>query len=77
MEDTCTDLCDICGSDDLEFVKEPSSEPDCHISYCGDCNLVVCNRCYVIGNGQWGDDDDRFCPDCLFEQRTPTRKKKS
>lgn len=53
------DLCAFCGGEDLEFVKDPCEDPDCHISYCGDCCQIVCNDCCEFG------EDDRYCHDCF------------
>ena len=61
----CEDRCHICGTDELNFVKEPSSEPDCHISYCGACCAIICEECCKIGpNQSFPEDSDIFCPDC-------------
>ena len=57
-EDHCEDRCAFCSTNELDFVKEPSSDPDCHKSYCGECNAIVCEECCVVSSG------DIFCPDC-------------
>jgi hypothetical protein len=41
-ETGCDDRCVNCGTDELDFVKEPSNDPDCHTSYCGTCNAIIC-----------------------------------
>ena len=66
FENICEDRCHICGTDELNFVKEPSSEPDCHISYCGECNAIICEECCKIGpDRSFPEDSDIFCPECL------------
>ena len=61
----CEDRCHICGTDELNFVKEPSNEPDCHISYCGACNGIICETCCKIGpHLSFPNENDIFCPDC-------------
>ena len=54
----CLDRCGNCGTDQLNFVKEPSNDPDCHISYCGECHAIVCEECAHVG------ENDIYCADC-------------
>ena len=58
--------CDTCGLGDyINYVKEPSEQPDCHMSYCGKCWAVVCEECAEIGHNTEIDDDDIYCPGCV------------
>ena len=57
-------ICSICGkADHINWIKKTSKNghdnEDRHISYCGDCNTVVCKKCCKYT------DNDIFCPDCF------------
>ena len=58
------DYCNFCGNQDhINYIKEPSEDPDCHISYCERCSLVVCEECCLIDE----ENNDIICPDCENE----------
>ena len=59
-ENDTYDMCNFCGTCDLNYVKEPSSDPDCHISYCGKCFSIVCEECCILSDKY----NDILCPEC-------------
>ena len=66
----CDDRCINCGTDELNFVKTPSKDPDCHISYCGSCSAIICPECCVIGpHSEIPKEDDIFCIECFMAMR--------